>query len=310
MRTLTLGNFTVSDDDPCYVIAEIGHNHGGSVATARQMIHGAAACGVHAVKLQKRDVLNLYTREILDAPYDNEHSFGPTYGRHRMVLEFGAVEYRSCQDVARSEGVLCFATAFDEASADFLMTLGVPAIKLASCSLTDTALITYVSRLGVPVILSTGGSTWAECDAAVNVLTSGPAPFALLHCTVGYPVQNAVELNLLAIGTMRDRYPDTVIGWSGHDPGVNLSLVAYAYGARIIEKHFTLNRASKGTDHAFSLEPRGMATLCEDLLKVHVANGDGVKRLYESERKPLSKMRRVRTTDGMQVTGALLYAHH
>jgi sialic acid synthase SpsE len=118
-------------------------------------------------------------------------------------------------------------------------------------------------------------------------------------------VTNPSELNLLAIVEMRARYPDHVIGWSGHDPGVAMSLIAYAYGARIIEKHVTLNRAMKGTDHAFSLEPKGLETLCEDLKKAHQARGDGQKRLYDSERKPLAKMRRVQTATGLKITGEL-----
>lgn len=310
MREIIIDGRRIGDDDTCYVVAEIGHNHGGSFTTARTMIQSAAACGVHAVKFQKREIDTLYSRVMLETPYDNEHSFGTTYGEHRRKLEFGAREYIACRAVAYECPVSFFATVFDEKSADFLMRVDVPAFKLASGSLTDRALISYVASLGKPIILSTGGGTWEDVDAAVNVLSRSSTPFALLHATAAYPVQNMVELNLHAIHTMRDRYPDTVIGWSGHDPGVNMALVAYAYGARIIEKHFTLNRASKGTDHAFSLEPRGMATLCEDLLKAHVANGDGVKRMYESERKPLAKMRRVQTDEGMQITGEAPIAVH
>jgi N-acetylneuraminate synthase/sialic acid synthase len=159
--------------------------------------------------------------------------------------------------------------------------------------------------LGKPVIVSTGGGTFADVDAAVDILDAGPSPFALLHCTASYPVWNYAELNLLAIVEMRARYPGIVIGWSGHDNGIAMAMVAYAYGARIIERHFTLNRASKGTDHAFSLEPGGMQKMCRDLERAHEANGDGIKRLYESERKPLAKMRRRETPDGLRVTGEL-----
>lgn len=305
MREFFLGARRIADDAPCYVIAELGHNHGGSVDTAVQMIKAAARCGAHAVKFQKRENATLYSADVLAQPYDHENSFGRTYGEHRAALELSAQHYVTCRTVAKTFKLDCFATAFDEASADFLVRLDVPAIKIASGGLTDHALLRHVAGLGVPVILSTGGGTFEDVDAAVNVLEAGRAPYALLHCTAAYPVLNYAELNLLAIVAMRARYPETVIGWSGHDSGIAMSLVAYAYGARILEKHFTLNRAMKGTDHAFSLEPAGLRKLVRDLERAHLANGDGCKRLYDSERKPLSKMRRVATADGPRVTGVL-----
>jgi sialic acid synthase len=305
MRELTIAGHTINDASPCYVIAELGHNHGGSVDTAKQMIKAAAKCGASAVKLQKRQNDTLYSRELLNQPYENENSFGPTYGAHREALEFGAVEYRACRAEAAIRSVDFFATAFDEASADFLYGLNVPAFKLASGSLTDTALLKHVSSYGKPIILSTGGGTWENVDTAVNVLTGCGASFALLHCTAAYPVLNYAELNLLAIVEMRARYPETVIGWSGHDSGIAMALVAWAYGARIIEKHFTSNRALKGTDHAFSLEPAGLRKLVRDLGRARESSGDGHKRLYDSERRPLAKMRRVSTSDGLRVTGEL-----
>ena len=310
VREIVLNGHRIADDQPAYVIAEIGHNHGGKFDTARQMILAAAAAGANAVKLQKRTNQTLYTQALLDAPYENENSYGKTYGQHRQALEFGTKEYLACRSVALAAKVDFFATAFDEDAADFLMAVDVPAFKLASSSLGDDPLLRHVAGYGKPIILSTGGGCWGDVDHAVNVLANHSAPFALLHCTAGYPVTNIAELNLLAIVEMKARYPEVVIGWSGHDPGVSLALVAYAYGARIIEKHFTLNRASKGTDQAFSLEPRGMQVLCEDLKKAHVAKGDGIKRVYDSELKPLAKMRRVLTPQGRQVTGEIVYERH
>lgn len=309
MREFQIGNRLITDETPCYVIGEIGHNHQGNLQTATQLIKSCAVSGADAVKLQKRDNETLYTREMLQAPYEHEHSFGSTYGAHRKALEFGMREYVACRTVAHAAGLQFFATAFDEPSADFLMELGVPAIKIASGGATDHVLLRHVAGLRVPLIVSTGGMSWEDVDDTVDLLTGFGASFALLHCTAAYPVCHMQELNLRAIAEMRARYPQLVVGWSGHDPGVSMSLIAYGYGARIIEKHVTLNRAMKGTDHAFSLEPKGLATLCEDLKKAHVANGDGVKRLYESERKPLAKMRRQHTLSGMKVTGHLEAYH-
>jgi len=291
MRSFTIGSTTITDESQAYLIAEIGHNHAGSVETAAKMIRVAAACGASAVKLQKRDNATLYSPAMRAQPYCNENSFGATYGQHRDALELHERHYISCRTVAQAAGVEFFATAFDEASADVLLRVGVRCLKIASGGLTDLPLLRYVATLGLPVLCSTGGGTGQDIDAAVNVLAP-KVPLAVLHCTAAYPVVDAAELNLRCVETLRERYPDLVIGWSCHDTGIALAPVAYAMGARILEHHFTLNRASKGTDHAFSLEPQGLKTLRENLDKTHAALGDGVKRFYPSEYGPISKMRR------------------
>jgi len=305
VRDLIIGRRHISDDEPCYVVAELGGNHGGSVKTACQLIESAAGCGAHAVKLQKRAVDTLYTTTMLSTPYTHAHSFGPTYGQHRRALELGESAYISCRTIARSCRVDLFATAFDEPSADFLMRLGVPAIKIASGGLTDTPLLTHVAALGVPVILSTGAGVAADIDRAVTVLSRHTSQIALLHCTAAYPVRDWAELNLRCIVTLRERYPDLVIGWSGHVSGIATAVAAYVLGARIIEQHFTLNRASKGTDHAFSLEPAGLRKLCRDLDRTRVALGDGRKVVYDTERAPIAKMRRTDTPEGFRITGVV-----
>lgn len=304
MRELIIEGRRIADDAPAYVIAEVGHNHGGSVETAKQMIHAAADSGAHAVKFQKRDNASLYSQALLDQPYDNEHSYGPTYGAHREALELTAEDFQQLQGVAGYREVTCFSTAFDEASADMLADLRMPAYKLASGSLTDLDLLTHVARIKKPMIISTGGGTMKDIDRAVNAIVPINPQVALLHCTASYPCAFE-ELNLRCIPVLRKEYPDLVIGWSGHDNGIAMSIAAYVLGARILERHFTLNRASKGTDHGFSLEPAGLKKLCRDLERARVALGDGVKRYYESERKPIAKMRRRLTDDGLKITGAL-----
>jgi N-acetylneuraminate synthase/sialic acid synthase len=308
VRELTIDGVRIADDAPCYVIAEIGSNHGGNVETAIQMIGAAADCGVQAVKFQLRDNETLYSRELLDAPYENENSYGKTYGEHRAVLELDESEHRRCQMAAQRCRVAYCATAFDERSADVLAAMDVPAIKIASGGLTDLPLLRHVAGLGKPIILSTGGGTFADVDRAVGAIIPTNVHLALLHCTASYPCAFE-ELNLRCIPVLRERYPDLVIGWSSHDNGIAMSVAAYTLGARILEKHFTLNRASKGTDHAFSLEPAGLRKLCRDLERARRAMGDGIKRFYESERKPISKMRRVPTAHGWQITGALHDTH-
>ena len=314
MRELTIDGRRIADDEPAWVIAEIGSNHGGDVATACAMIRSAAECGAEAVKFQKRENIRLYIQSILDQMYENENSYGKTYGEHRAALEFGAVQYGACQHQAMRSRVTCFATAFDEASADFLMTMGAPAIKIASGGLTDEPLLQHVAALNVPVILSTGGGTMREIHRAVDLFhRRANVNLAILHCTAAYPVRDYRELNLRCLLTLREAFPDHVIGWSGHDSGIAMSIAAYAMGARIIEKHFTLKRDMKGTDHAFSLEPVGLTKLCRDLARAHEALGDGLKRYYPSELAPIAKMRRRPTADGWIITGEQdsegIYAH-
>jgi sialic acid synthase len=286
MRELTIAGRRIADDEPAYVIAEIGSNHGGDLAVAQQMIAEAARAGASAAKFQKRHNETLYTKAVLDAPYENENSYGPTYGTHRSALEFTEGAFAS---LLANPVIPVFATAFDERSVDLLVRVGVPAFKIHSGGLSDRPLLRHVARTGLPVVVSTGGGTLDDIDRAVEVL--GACPHAILHCTAAYPLKSE-DANLRCILTLRNRYPETVIGFSSHSPGIAFSLIAYAFGARIIEHHFTLNRASKGTDHAFSLEPKGLETLVDDLDKLRLALGDGVKRFLPCEMGPLSKMRR------------------
>lgn len=303
MRQLQIGNQRIADDSPCWVIAEIGSNHGGSVETAVQMIRIAAAAGAHAVKFQCRSNDTLYSDTLLNQAYENENSYGKTYGEHRKALELSDPALATCVFEAERSQVACFATAFDEPSVDRIVRLGMPAIKIASGGLTDTALLRHAASARVPIILSTGGGTVREIDQAVETVLAVHDQLAILHCTAAYPVRDFSELNLQCIQTFRARYPECVIGWSGHDSGIAMSVAAYTLGARIIEKHFTLCRSNKGTDHPFSLEPGGMTKLCRDLRRAHQAMGDGVKRYLPSEVAPISKMRRRETPNGLRITG-------
>ena len=289
MRDLVIDRKHYNDSSLPFVVAELGHNHQGNLETCLQMIRAAAFSGASAVKLQKRSNRNLFTKEAFDAPYNSENSYGLTYGLHREALEFGEAEYKECILEAKRNNITFFSTAFDFQSVDFLMNLGVPAIKIASGDLKSTPLLKYVSNLGIPLVVSTGGADISDVDRAVELLSNAGAQFSILQCTAGYPPKYE-ELNLRVISTYRERYPNVVIGYSGHDSGIAMSLVAYVLGARVIEKHFTLNRAMKGTDHAFSLEPSGMRKLVRDLERAQISLGDGIKRSYESESAPIRKM--------------------
>jgi sialic acid synthase len=288
MRELVIDGSLISDSSECYVIAEIGHNHQGDLAKCKEMFDAAKWAGCSAVKLQKRDNKTLYTEEMYNAPYNSENAFGPTYGLHREALEFDEDQYLRLQAYAAHIGITFFATAFDVPSANFLWDLGVPAIKIASGDLTNSYLLKYAASLDRPIILSTGGGDMRDVLEAKEVFDKAGCPKAVLQCTSGYPASYA-ELNLKVVETYRELMWDTVVGWSAHDTGIAMAPVAYALGARIVEKHFTLNRAMKGTDQSMSLEPQGMRTMIDNLKQCRQALGDGRKYRLQSEYAPLKK---------------------
>ena len=288
-RSLRIGEREVSDVGPCFVIAEIGHNHQGSLETARRMFAAAKEAGASAVKLQKRHNRTLFTEAFYKKPYDNPNSFGPTYGEHREALEFGRAEYVELKAYAEELDIEFFATAFDQRSADFLADLDMPAYKIASGDLTNTPLLRYVAEIGKPMIVSTGGGDLDDvCRAYEEIMPINPQ-LAILQCTAAYPAPWE-QLNLGVIGTYRAMFPDIQIGLSSHDNGIAMAVAAYCLGARIIEKHFTLDRTMRGTDHAFSLEPQGMRKMNRDLERLFIALGDGTKKVYENEIEPIKKM--------------------
>jgi N-acetylneuraminate synthase/sialic acid synthase len=289
MRKLTIEGKVIEDDSKCYVIAEIGHNHQGKLETAKEMFKIAKESGADAVKLQKRNNRELFTKAGYDKPYDNPNSYGATYGEHREYLEFGGIEYKELMDYAEEIGVTFFSTAFDFSSADFLAKLDIPAFKIASGDLKNIPLLTHIAGFQKPMILSTGGGTMDDVNRAYDAVMPINPQLCILQCTAGYPAEFS-ELNLSVITTFRERFPNTVVGLSSHDNGIAMAVAAYMLGARVVEKHFTLNHTWKGTDHAFSLEPIGFRKMVRDLERTKVAIGDGVKQTYESERNPITKM--------------------
>jgi N-acetylneuraminate synthase/sialic acid synthase len=289
MRKLIIDGKVIQDNSSCYVIAEIGHNHQGKLELAKEMFKAAKECGADAVKLQKRDNRGLFTAAGYNKPYDNPNSFGATYGEHREALEFGAAEYKELQAYAAELGVTMFATAFDVSSADFLEKLDMPAYKMASGDLKNIPLLTHVAKFQKPMIISTGGGTMEDVNRAYDAIMPINQQLCILQCTAGYPAEFN-EMNLAVITTFRERFPGITVGLSSHDNGIAMALAAYMLGARVIEKHFTLNHTMKGTDQAFSLEPIGFRKMVRDIERVKVAIGNGVKQVYESEKAPIIKM--------------------
>lgn len=287
MTTVRIGDQVVGDGQPCYIVAEIGINHNGDVAQAKRLISVASAAGCNAVKFQKRTIDVVYTPAELAKP--RESPFGETNGDLKRGLEFGLDQYREIDNFARQCGMAWFASAWDEASVDFIDQFDPPCYKIASASLTDDNLLCHTRAKGKPIILSTGMSTLEQVDRAVEVL--GTNNLILLHTCSSYPSQYE-ELNLKVIPVLRERY-GVPVGYSGHETGLPSSVAAVAIGACMIERHITTNRALWGSDHAASLEPNGINRLVRDIRLIELSMGDGVKRVEPTEVPIMQKLRRV-----------------
>jgi len=197
LRKLEVQGRVISDDTVPFVIAEVGHNHQGSVEKCNEMFAIAKDCGANAVKLQKRDNKTLYTATLYNQPYDNENSFGATYGEHREALEFNKSQYQELKHYADSLGLIFFATAFDFKSADFLAEIGVPCFKIASGDLLNTPLLKYVAEMKKPVFLSTGGGDIRDVRRAYNTVVKINPQICLMQCTASYPTEpNEMNLNV------------------------------------------------------------------------------------------------------------------
>lgn len=281
MTTISIGKRLVGDGQPCFVIAEAGVNHNGDLAIAKQLVSVAAAAGADAVKFQKRSVNDILVQSALDVLYTSPTALGRTYGEHREKLELSAAAYDELVAHCRKEEITFLASAFDQRSADFVEALGVPAFKVASADLTNLPLLDHIARKKRPILLSTGMSDMDEIRDAVGTIHRHHDQLLLMQCTSSYPAAYA-ELNLRAMAMLRQEF-GCLIGYSGHERGLASTYAAVALGACVVERHFTLDRAMRGPDHAASLEPRGLQLLVRDVSHVSEALGVAEKRLLQSE---------------------------
>ena len=256
---------------PALIVAEIGQNHNGSLALAEQLVDAAAWAGADAVKFIKRDLDCELSTEARSRVYATRHAFGATYGDHRSALELSIASHRALAERARDRGMLYFATACDIPSARLLESLNVGVFKIASRDLTNLPLLDFVAGRKKPLFVSTGMSSFPEIDAAVAVVRRHAPELVLLQCTSLYPAP-AGQMHLRSMQGLADRY-SSLVGFSDHSEGGLLPPVAVALGAAVIEKHFTLDRTQKGTDHACSLEPEQLRQMIADIRQVEAALG-------------------------------------
>jgi len=287
---LNSGN-KIGPGEPCYIIAEIGINHNGSLDIAKKLIDEAVAAKATAVKFQKRTPEICVPKDqwniMRDTPWGRI-----TYIDYKRKTEFGIVEYAIIDQYCKKLGIDWFVSTWDVEAVDFMEQFDTPLYKLASASLTDFQLIKRILLTGKPLMLSTGMSTIKEIEDAVNLVWSFDQnyPLFIAHSTSAYPCKPE-ELNLKMIQTLGAKYPGVPIGYSGHETGLATTVAAVSLGATFVERHFTLDRAMWGSDHAASVEPQGFQRMVRDIRDVEIASGDGIKRVYESELGPMKRLR-------------------
>jgi len=270
-----------------FIIAEIGINHNGNIKIAKQLIDMAKRCGCDAVKFQKRTIDVVYSKEFLESA--RESPWGTTQREQKEGLEFGKKEYDTIDNYCRQREIDWFASSWDVGSQIFLRQYNLKYNKVASAMLTNVPLLEVIAEEGKHTFVSTGMSTYEEIDKAVDIFRRHACPFTLMHCQSAYPAPEE-NLNLSCINTLRERY-ECEVGYSGHEVSPMPSIVAAALGAVAIERHITLDRAMYGSDHAASLEERGLEILVGNAKSVPTLLGDGVKTVSREEQTLAAKLR-------------------
>lgn len=283
---IKIGRSYIGENYPVYFIAEIGINHNGSIDNVKKLIDMAVDCGANAVKFQKRtpevSVPNNQKNVLRETPWGQL-----TYLEYKKKIELNENDFEYIDDYCKSKNIDWFCSCWDIQSLKFIKKFNPIALKIASASLTNNQLIHEYSKFDVPIILSTGMSTLKEIDDAVKILHKNK--LLLAHCTSAYPCKPE-ELNLKMIQTLMQNYGH-IVGYSGHETGISTSLAAVVLGAIFVERHITLDRSMWGTDQSGSLEFEGLKRLIRDSNIIKKSLGDGIKKVYSSEKKIIEKLR-------------------
>jgi N-acetylneuraminate synthase len=288
-KTIRLGDKLVGDGHPCYIIGEIGINHNGDMQIVRKLIDYAEVFDFQCVKFQKRNpdkcVPEHQKNTLRQTPWGEI-----TYIEYRKKIEFNEEQYREIQSYCRPHHLHFSASVWDLDSLEFILRFDVPFIKVPSAHITNLSFLDAVASAGLPVVISTGMSTLEEVDTAVNCILAKNPNLVVCHCHSAYPAPLA-ELNLNVIPMYRQRYPECIIGYSGHEFGLDTTVTAVVLGARLIERHITIDRTLWGTDQMASVEPQGMYRLSRDIGLITQAMGDGIKRVHDTELPNRKKLR-------------------
>jgi len=275
--------------DHTFVIAEIGINHNGSLDTAKQLIDVAVDAGCDAVKFQMR-VPHLSLRpDQWDVVRDTPWGVRMTYLEYRQKIELSPADYLDIKKYCASR-IIWFASPWDVDSVRKIPVYDMPLVKVPSAIVTNLNLLGEIANLHLPVIMSTGMCDLAMIEAAVSMLYPWVPQLALLVCTSSYPAKPE-DLNLNRLNTLKQEFPDCVIGYSGHETGLWTTLCAVAMGARVVERHITLDRSTPGSDQAASIEPQGLRLLVREIRNFETARGSGELRILDCDKPSIARLR-------------------
>jgi N-acetylneuraminate synthase/N,N'-diacetyllegionaminate synthase len=283
MKKIKLGNRSISEGEPCFIIAEAGVNHNGTIELAKKLIEVAKDAGADAVKFQTFKAENVLIKNAEKAEYQKETT-GIEESQYEMIkrLELSEYDFKELADYAKKKGILFLSSPFDKESVDLLDEMNVSAFKVASGEITNFPLLKHIAKKGKSIILSTGMATLGEVEEALNVIRSeGVKDVILLHCVSNYPAK-IEDVNLRALETLKQAFK-LPVGFSDHTLGITTPIAAVALGACIIEKHFTLDRNLPGPDHKASLDPDELKEMVKAIRDVEKALGNGIKRPAKEE---------------------------
>lgn len=275
----------------CLIIAEVGQNHQGDLNIAKKYIKECHEAGADIVKFQKSDLTSKFNKKALDKEYDSVNSYGKTYGEHKEFLEFNKDQYIELQNYAKEVGIIFTASGMDINSFDFLNSIDCPILKIGSGDTNNLELLKHVAQYNKPLILSTGMNDMSSVIKSVNtLLDNGANILYLMQCTSSYPLNdNDVDLNIM--NTYREYFGNKVlVGYSGHDKGVEITLGSVGMGATIIEKHVTFDKSWKGSDHICSLDMSELTYLCSSIRRIENARGSSHKVVKECEQPCINKL--------------------
>ncbi|XP_076023437.1 N-acetylneuraminate-9-phosphate synthase-like [Genypterus blacodes] len=273
----------IGGSHPCFIIAEIGQNHQGDIEIAKKMIKMAKDCGADCAKFQKSELEYKFNKKALERPYNSKHSWGKTYGEHKRHLELSHEQYRELQKYAEEVGIFFTASGMDEMAVDFLHELNVPFLKVGSGDTNNFPYLEKTAKKGRPMVVSSGMQSMETMRRVYKMVKEHNQNFTILQCTSAYPLE-AEDVNLRVITEYQKEFPDIPIGYSGHESGISITLAAVALGAKVVERHVTLDKTWKGNDHSASLEPSELAELVRSIRLVERSMGCGIKKMLPCEK--------------------------
>ena len=290
-RSIKISNKEISDTSPVFIITEAGVNHNGNMKLAKQLIDIAAEANADAVKFQTFKTGNIILEHVEKAPYQKKTT-GQSESQYEMLkkLEVTKSQNEELMKYCQEKGILFLSTPFDEESLTELVDINIPAIKVASTDLTNLPFLKKIAMTGKPIFLSTGMSFLSEVQMALEEIYSNNSNVVLLQCTANYPIED-IEANLNVLKTYQKMF-DIIVGYSDHSVGIGASPFAVPMGAKVVEKHFTLNTSDKGPDHKTSLNPSELKEYVRIIRQVEVYLGDYIKKPSIAElktRKSLQK---------------------